>query len=155
MKKLFTVTKDMNTMSHDQLKGAVYNMEETANAMYVALHEMFKEHAGHPDKWTVLSFDPDSFSPGVKNIYLPSIDGRDVIIPMDRRDSLMNWKLRFFAKYGNLVLDVQFKGDDLNVAITLADNVTEPLAKQFVSDRLERSRSDAALYESMRNVKRH
>ena len=154
MKKPFNVTRDMDVMTHDQLKGAVYNMESIANAMYVTLQEMLKEYEGDPDYWTVLSFDPEAFG-SIRNIYLPSTDGRDVIISADRLDSLMDWKLRFFKQYGNLNLVVKLSGrNDVTVSITLVDNVCEPGARQYVNDRLERSRSDAALYESMSSIKK-
>lgn len=152
MKKLFEVTKDMNTMTHDQLKGAVYNMEELANAMYVALEEMFNEYA-RKDMFSVLTMNPKHWSVA-NRFYLPSIDGRTVEIPADKRDSLMRWKLQFFAKYGDLNLNVQFVGDDvIQVDIKAEHNENEDGYQQYVKDRKERERSDAALYESMRNVK--
>lgn len=153
MKKLFTVTKDMNDMSHDQLKGAVRNMEELANAMHVVMEELLNEHASDPNGFTVLTMSADHWGDGVK-FYLPSIDGRTVIVPANRPDSLMRWKLQFFAKYGNLTLNIQFKDKaDVQMDIREQDNEDQDGFESYIKDRKERSRSDAALYESMRNSK--
>lgn len=155
MKKLFTVTEDMNTMSHDQLKGAVRNMEQIANAMAVTLDAVLNEHESN-DYFNVLTMSTEHWSDGVKEMFLPSTCGRTVIIPTNRPDSLMRWKLQFFAKYGNLNMDIQFKSDTaIELTISEKDNEEQDGYESYAKDRSERSRSDAALYESMRNVKRY
>lgn len=153
MKKPFTVTKDMHAMSHDKLKGAMYNVEELANAMYFALEAMFDEHYSTGEAFSVLTISPRHFSSATK-FYLPSVDGRMVEIPGNRPDSFMRWKLQFFYRYGNLTLDVQFtdpeaKNSSVQVAIPaqISDGYT-----LYVQTRRERERSDAALYESMRKT---
>jgi len=155
MKKLFTVTKDMNTMSCDQIKGAVYNMEELANAMYVALEEILNEYV-KKDRFSVLTMSPSHWSVA-NTFFLPSIDGRTVEIKADRLDSLMRWKLQFFAKYGDLNLNVQFVNgfNAIQVEIRPEDNEHEDGYPVYAKDRKVRERQDAVLYESMRNVKRY
>jgi hypothetical protein len=129
-------------------------MEELANAMYVTLEEMLKEYC-NKDRFSVLTMNAAHWSVAQK-FFLPSIDGRTVEISADRPDSLMRWKLQFFSKYGDLNLDVQFVGNDvIQVEIRAEDNKNEDGFPQYIKDRKERERSDAALYESMRNVKRY
>ena len=154
MKKLFTVTKDMNTMSHDQLKGAVRNMELIANVMAVTLEELLNESHSTDEKFNVLTMSANYWSEGITHLYLPSIDGRTVVIPTDRPDLLMRWKLEFFSKFGNLILDAQFNGASsvqmtVDSSCLLMDGYS--LYVQTVQDR---ERSDAALYESMSKTKK-
>ena len=141
----------MNSMSLDQLKGAVRNMEEIANTMHVAMEELLKQHFGDTDSINVLTMRADDWPDTVKEFYLPSIDGRTVVIPSNRPDSLVRWKLHFFAKYGNLNLDAQYNnGDYIHVTVEGWNNRgnVENFEK-YTKDKQECERSNAALYESM------
>jgi hypothetical protein len=154
MKKLFNVTQSMESMSHDQLKGAVRNMELIANAMAVTLEELLNEQYSTDEKFNVLTMSANYWSEGIEKIYLPSIDGGTVIIPTNRPDLLMRWKLEFFSKFGNLVLDAQFFGNsavqvDVDSSGLLMDGYS-----LYVQTKQERERSDAALYDSMSKSKK-
>jgi len=147
MKKLFNVVADMDNMTSDQLKGAIRNMEGISNVMYAAFNELIKEYSSdHYDN--VLDLNFDSFE-GVNEFYLPAINGGMVIINKERLDSLLGWKLEFFAKYGNLRLDANYSND--NAAYLSIDN-TERSTDGYQSwhaAKTELERSSAALYKSM------
>lgn len=155
MKKLFEVTKDMDNMSMDQLKGAVRNMETLSNAMYVVMEELLNEHESNPGCINVLTVTTKYWSDGIKEMFLPSTDGGTVIIPTNRLDSLLRWKLQFFSKYGNLNLSGSFNGEN-SVHLTAEEwnNRDQDGFSTFSEDRRERERSNAALYESMSNSKK-
>jgi len=154
MKKLFTVTEDMNSMTHDQLKGAVRNMELIANAMAATLEELLNEVYSTADKFNVLTMSANYWSDGIKSMYLPSADGGTVVIATDRPDLLMRWKLEFFSKFGNLSLDAQFIDNGaIWVKPIPSDNLTDGYSL-YVQKKQDRERSAAALYESMSKSKK-
>jgi hypothetical protein len=145
MKKLCTVTQDMDNMSKDQLKGAIHNIEDIANRLYVAFNELIKEHDDLRYD-TVLCWQPDQWD--ADTFYLPSVGGGNVIIRKDRLDSLIRWKLDFFAAYGNLCLESNV-GDGY-VVFELVNNDRLTVGHQaWTKANKELQRSQAALYESM------
>ena len=151
MSKLFNVVADMEEMNASQLRGAIRNMESISNTMYAAFNELVKEYSSdHYDNVLDLSFD--SFD-GVNEFYLPAINGGMVIINEKRLDSLLRWKLEFFAKYGNLRLDANYsKNNTVYLSLDYTEKLT--VGYQLWHDaRTELERSSAALYESMSKTK--
>ena len=151
MKKLFNVVADLDTMTSDQMKGAIRNMEPLANALHMAFNELVMNHEDdHYD--SVLDLNFDSFA-GVNKFYLPGLEGGMVIISDKRLDMLLRWKLEFFAKYGNLRLDADYSRDGrIYICLNYVDrNDAGYMAWQ--ANKTELERSSAALYESMSNTK--
>jgi len=150
--KPFNVVADMNSMSMDQLKGAIRNMETVGNAMHAIMRAFINEDT---DSHTVMGLDWDRFKDFVDELYLPSEDGGTVIVSRQRGTSLIDWQLRFFSKFGNLMLetDIDTKGRNLKVHLSVSSQNINTLEHEgytlYVQTKQERERSDAALYESM------
>ena len=153
MKKLFNVVADLDNMTRTQMMGAIRNMEGLSNQLNAAFESVINSAYGDEHYDNVLTLSFESLPSWLNELYLPSIDGKVVIINKSRPDSLLRWKLQFFAKYGNLKLEFITSGD--GSAQMQPDSVNQgiPGYTQWQLDKLERSRSDAALYESMRNTK--
>jgi hypothetical protein len=154
MTKLFNVVQDMDNMSKDKLKGAIRNMEETSNTLYAAFNEMAKLYDDdHYD--VVLTLDPASFPEWVEYFYLPSNSGT-VIVNRSNPAQLLDWKLRFFAEYGNLRLESIKSGEGRVVlGVCKSNRNTERFVgwEKYEVDRLQREISSAKLYDSMSNTK--
>ena len=140
----------MDNMSKDQLKGAIRNMEGVSNMLHDAFNVLIKQYADeHCD--SVLDLDFDSFDGSVGEFYLPAINGGTVIISKSRLDSLIKWKLEFFAEYGNLRLDIQEqRGISLFIGLNYSDRFKDGYSL-WTHAREELSRASARLYESMSN----
>jgi len=149
--KPFNVVADMDSMSMDQLKGAIRNMETIGNAMHSVMRTYINEDT---DNLTVMGLDWDRMKDFITELYLPSADGGTVIVNKQHSTSLVDWQLRFFSKYGNLALEVDFETKDgFKVQISVSSSNINTLEHEgyilYVQTKQERERSDAALYESM------
>jgi len=151
--KLFNVVQDMNDMSMDQLKGAIRNMEPLANALHLAFNELIKEQGENEFLNSVLDLDFSNWTEAITEFYLPAVNGGMVIIPRVRLDSLLKWKLEFFAKYGNLRLNTErIDANTTYLDLDYSDRLCEGIA-MYQEVKLELERSNAVIYESMSKTK--
>lgn len=147
MKKLFNVVADLDTMTVDQMKGAIRNMENIGNLLHAVSRTIieFTESSN-----SVLGMSTDRFEHGHTELYLPAVDGGMIIIRADRPDMLVLWQLEFFHKWGNLLLE--WVTAPLESAIHY-DVLRNDASISYFDARAEKIRSEAALYESMSNRK--
>ena len=149
MTKLFNVVADLDTMTSDQMKGAIRNMESTGNLLHAAYQAAIADVA---EKYTVLSLNWDDIDKEIHSLYVPALDGGTEIVTRVNSTSLLFWQLEFFSKYGNLILDFEILDGPYMHCLVSNDNFaadTEDGWLQWVTAQKEKERSDAGIYESM------